>query len=240
MPRFFCDIIDGNNIILNEEDNKHIIKSLRMKVGEELIVCDKNKNDYICSIKDIRDNNVFFNVLKKVKNIAEPSINTHLYMAFSKGDKMDFIIQKATELGVTEITPIYTKFITSKPDYKQAIKKISRYQKICLEASKQSGRGIIPIIHNPITFKECIYNCKSCDLSIIMYEKSGAKIKNVINDTHKNISVIIGSEGGFCSSEIEFSQNNGTVAVNLGNRILRCETAPIVTLSILMELSNNF
>lgn len=240
MHRFFSDTVNNKEITLQNENAKHIIKSLRMKVLEKLIVCDKKGIDYFCTIKEIKDNTVTLTVTSIEKNKAEPNVDIHLYMAFSKNDKMEFIVQKATELGVCEITPIVTKFTVSRPSQKSTINKIIRYKKIAEEASKQSGRGKIPIINNPLTFEQCLSSIKNFDASIIMYEKNGKKIKDAINLENKNIAVIIGSEGGFCETEITKAKNNGVQAVNLGCRILRCETAPIVTLSILMEYYGNF
>jgi len=239
MPRFFSEVTDEHNIIIVGDDAKHITKSLRMKVGQGLTVCH-NKIDYFCTIKCFIDNTVHLNLDSKLPSISEPNVNTHLYIAFSKGDKMDLVIQKATEIGVTEITPIYTKFITSCPDENASNKKVLRYQKIAMESAKQSGRGIIPTVHKAMNFDECLSATKDSDITFIMYEKNGNKFKGFLQDSSKNISLIIGSEGGFSEMEVQKSIQYGVIPINLGSRILRCETAPIVALSIIMELTNNF
>ena len=152
---------------------------------------------------------------------------------------MEFIIQKAVELGVTEITPVMTAYCVSRPDSKSMEKKLARYQKIALEASKQCGRGRIPQVHPLLNFDDAINRQTQKDISILFYECGGLPLQKLISPEQKKISVFVGSEGGFSKSEAERAEAAGLCLATLGNRILRCETAPIAGISIVMNLTGN-
>ncbi len=239
-PRFFTTVDQAaENVYINGDDAKHIITVLRMRVGEKAILCDDGI-DYFSEITQINKNEVAFKIIDSKKNDAEPSIYLHLYQCMPKSDKMEFIVQKATELGVSEITPIISRRCVSKPDEKSCNKKIERYQKITLEAAKQCGRGKIPHVNNFTTFNECLNQLKNDDLGIIFYECGGEKINKIIEAKAFNtVNIIIGSEGGFDGDEIEAAIKKGYKAATLGTRILRAETAPITAISILMNLTGN-
>ena len=168
-----------------------------MHTGEKVTLCDCKGYDYICTIISINDQYVEVNINDIVISKSEPNIKVILYQGLPKGDKMDTIIQKAVELGISEIVPVLTNRCVSRPDEKSANKKCQRWQKISLEAAKQSGRGIIPHINNIITFKEMIkrINCK--DQTRIFYEQGGQSLSNILNSSRNNINIIIGPEGGF-------------------------------------------
>lgn len=238
MPRFFTDIKPENQICLTGADAAHITGSLRMKIGNELIVCSDGV-DYKCRISQLNDGNVMLDVLESSPCLAEPDVRVTLYQALPKSDKMDFIIQKAVELGVSAIVPVLSARCISRPEPRIFAKKLERFNRIALEAAKQSGRGFIPQIDSLISFSNAIKRCADSDCAIILYEKSGAKLADTINKSHKSISVFIGSEGGFELDEIHSAENLGVKPIWLGHRILRCETAPIVALSNIMLLTEN-
>lgn len=238
MPRFFVDNISETEAKIAGADAVHIIKSLRMKVGEELILCDKKGFDYECVIDKI-DESVICNILEKKKCISEPTCKVTLYQAFPKGDKFETIIQKCVELGINEIVPVLTARCISRPDQKSFAKKLERYNKIALEAAKQSGRGIIPKVNNIISFNEAIVRMKSENTAIIFYEGGGQNINKLYIQNESNIGLMIGSEGGFEEAEIEYALKNDIIKVGLGPRILRCETAPIAALAIIMNITEN-
>ena len=238
MPRFFIDDINDERAIITGSDANHIGRSLRMKVGEE-ITLTKAGYDYDCVIESFTAETVYCKVISKEKNSSEPTINLTLYQALPKSDKMELIIQKAVELGATKIVPVLTQRCISRPDNKSFKKKIERFQKISLEAAKQSGRGIIPEIGDLINLKEAIKLTKFDDTSFICYECGGESLLDVNLKEFKNISLFIGSEGGFEKSEVDFCKDNGVIPIWLGNRILRCETAPLAAISIIMNLTHN-
>ncbi len=239
MPRFFTNEIDEENIILTGSDAKHIGRSLRMKKGEAVTVCC-NGTDYNCTINSITEDSVYLDLIEKKLCAAEPSVNVTLYQAVPKMDKLEYIIQKSVELGVSRIVPILTRRCISRPDSKDFTKKLARLNKISEEAAKQSGRGIIPEVTPMMTWKNAVEMMSQEDLTVILYEEQGGcSFGEVDFEGKKNIGIVIGSEGGFDSEEVKTVLDNGAVQVWLGKRILRCETAPITAASILMFLTNN-
>ena len=240
-PRFFSDTIDEECgiIYMNDEDSKHIVTVLRLRKGDKAIVCDKHSNDYLCELSEYDNNrSVQFNILEKKNNEAEPDTEIILYQAIPKNDKLDFIVQKATELGAARIVPFLSKRCVSRPDAKSASKKRQRLQRIAYEASKQCGRGIIPEVMPFTDFNTAIKNLDEDTLPIIFYECGGKKLSD-LDLSKKKIAVFIGSEGGFEKQEVEYAIENRAIPVHLGERILRCETAPIAALAVLMNLTGN-
>ncbi len=238
MPRFFSDNISDSHAIITGQDAFHISKSLRMAVGDEITICNAKGTDYFCKIESI-DESVVCEVVSSEKSISEPSVKVTLFQAIPKLDKLELIIQKCVELGVSEIVPVLTSRCISRPDKKTMEKKLERYSKICLEAAKQSGRGIIPQVSQIVSLKEAFDRMKRDDLAIICYEGGGEKLSDMKLPEKSTISVLIGGEGGFSTGEVETAKQNGVSVIGLGPRILRCETAPIAALSIIMNLTGN-
>lgn len=241
MPWFFCDIpVDSNTYVITDDDAKHISKSLRMKIGEELTLCSMYKIQYECKISEISPDYVKVDVISSSPCENEPSVKVVLFQAMTKGDKMDFIIQKAVELGASEVVPIMTSRCVSRPDEKTAEKKILRYQKIADNAARQSRRGIIPSVTPLQSFEQAIEYSKSLQSRLLFYEGGGQSVSSIIDDKTKSIGVFIGSEGGFSHDEVQQFESNGGVTATLGKRILRAETAPLAALSIIMYQTGNF
>lgn len=240
MARFFVDTVDDNKYTIMGENAKHISKSLRMNIDETIILCDKDGFDYTCKITEINNDNVVVDVLNSEKNQHESDIKISLYMAFPKGDKFEFIVQKAVELGINRIVPVLTSRCISRPDKASFSKKLQRFNKISLEAAKQSGRGIVPQVLDIISFDEAINQMQTFDKKILFYENGGQPIKEVLTQSDTELAIFIGSEGGFSESEINLAISKGLCICSLGKRILRCETAPIVALSAIMLYTNNF
>lgn len=238
MQKLFIDFIPNDKIILNEEQSRHIAKSLRMQVGDTLMLTCGDGNDYGCLIGQIDNKQVILSVCYKQANNSEPSVKVTLFQGVPKGDKMEDIIQKCTELGVSSIAPVLTKRAISRPDEKSAKKKRTRYQKIALEAAQQSGRGIIPEIGEMQTLKQAVQNDNS-DIKILFYEGGGEPLTKLIDSNTKSVSIYIGPEGGFEADEVELIKDNGGMVATLGKRILRTQTAPVCALSAIMLLTNN-
>lgn len=236
MHRFFADksLINDGSVHISGEDVAHITKVLRLKAGDEVIVCDGQKTDYLCKVSQTDKNLVTLEVCSQSENNAESLISITLYQGVPKSDKMDFIIQKAVELGVCKIVPVESSRCVAK--IKDGDKKTLRWQKIAEEAAKQCGRGIIPEIGKPCSFAEAVA-ADGFDLKIIPYEcEKDGSLKSVLKGVPKraDIAVYIGPEGGFEKSEIETAVSKGAVPVTLGKRILRCETAGIAAVSAVM------
>lgn len=237
-PRFF-GAADGDKAIICGDDAKHIAAVLRMSVGELIVLCDNDNNDYLCKISSVQKNSVELDVMEERKNEAAPTTDITLFQCLPKSDKMDFIVQKATELGASEIVPIMSKRCVSRPDEKSAAKKLQRWEKIAEEASKQCGGGKIPVIGKLTDFRKAVSEYSKIGLGILFYECGGKKLSELPIKTAPKIGIFIGSEGGFETEEAEYAESCGIIAATLGKRILRCETAPVAALSILMNLTGN-
>lgn len=240
MPRFFVDEIKSENFEIFGEDAKHIAKSLRMKKGEKLTICDKNQIEYLCEITGFEAEKVLLKILSKSSCETEPPLNITLFQALPKGDKMDFIIQKSVEIGVTKIIPILTSRCISRPDDKSIQKKLLRWNKISKEAAEQSGRGIIPKVQKLINLNELLLSLRDFDQSFVFYENGGDSLHKTLSHQSKKIAIIIGPEGGFEKTEIDELKKHGAIVSTLGKRILRAETASLVALSNLIFLKENF
>lgn len=238
MQKLFLDYIPENEILLDGEQARHIAKSLRMKVGDMLTVCDGEGSDYGCQIEEITKETVRLSVCYKQAQSSEPTCSVTIYQGVPKGSKLEDIIQKCTELGAVKIVPTLTKRCVSRPDEKGAKRKNERYQKIALEASQQSGRGKVPEIAQMVSLKTAAAEDKS-DLKIVFYEGGGKPLRELISPDLKSVSIYIGPEGGFDADEVILLQNSGAVPATLGKRILRTQTAPVAALSAIMLLTNN-
>lgn len=242
MPRFFIDEKpQGENITITGEDAHHITKVLRMKINEQLVICDSKGNDYNCQIESLQKDCVCCKIIETTQSVGEAKTDVTLYMALPKGDKMDFIIQKAVELGAKKIVPYIAKRSVSRPDEKSMHKKCDRWRKIAKEAAMQSGRGIIPEVCDVLTFKDAVKQASECQFALFLYEnEQETSIKNVLSQKEiSSVALMIGPEGGFDESEVKLAVNANMKSVSLGKRILRCETAPIVSLSIVMYESGS-
>ena len=236
MPRFFAspENISENEILLRGQDAYHIARSLRMAVGDELTVSDGEGTDYLCRLEKIRDSECTLSVIGKEEQKSEPKAKITLYMAYPKSDKLELITQKAVELGCSVIVPFESSRCIKRPKAEKADKQTERLSKIAEEAAKQSGRGIRPTVEKPISFNELLHKISGHSLTLFCYEGDGAKsLKTVLDsrDGVTDIAVIVGSEGGFSPDEAEKITKAGAECVNLGPRILRCETAPMYALS---------
>lgn len=238
MAWFFADKDFKDKYIIVGDDAQHIRKSLRMKEGEELTLVSPDGIQHLCVVERLAEGVLVKEVSAK-PCLQEPTVKVTLYQGLTKGDKMDFIVQKAVELGVTEIVPTLTDRCISRPDEKSMKKKTERWQKIALGAAQQSRRGIIPQVKPMLTLKEAAQRAKEDEVSIVFYEGGGETIASLLKETPKTVSIFIGSEGGFEESEIEYLVGAGTVNATLGKRILRAETAPLAALSAIMFYTGN-
>ncbi len=242
-PRFFTENISENIAVLEGEDAKHAAAVLRMRAGDIAVLCDGRRTDYLCEATETSPECCTFRILEKSPNQAEPGIHLRLFQAMPKGDKMEFIVQKAVECGAAEIIPFFSERCVSRPDAKQMEKKLVRYRKIALEAAKQCGRGVIPTVGGAVEFSALKSLISAENTGILFYECSDTPLREAVpgirDNFRGNVDIVIGSEGGFEPREAEELQGLGLVSVSLGKRILRCETAPIAAISILMNMTGN-
>lgn len=236
--RFITDKYKLENDLLEiyQDEAKHI-SILRHKRGDIIEI-----NDYICEITDINKNKISLKILGQAERTGIPHTKITLYQAILKGDKMEYVIQKSIELGVSSIVPFISKNVVVKIENKDIFKKSERWNKISKEATKQCGRSDIVNVENIIDFKDMSNSLKKFSKIIIAYEHENKPLKEVLKTLNKEetIAIIIGSEGGFEKEEkYEILKNKNAVSVSLGERILRAETASLNLISVLnYELDN--
>ncbi|MEE1312965.1 MAG: 16S rRNA (uracil(1498)-N(3))-methyltransferase [Lachnospiraceae bacterium] len=240
MYRFFVtpQQTGGESIIITGSDVNHIKNVLRMKKGEHILISDGVEREYECEIVQLQDDSVEAKILDVFGSAAELPAKITLFQGLPKSDKMEWIIQKAVELGVYEIVPVATKRAVVKLDSKKAKKKIERWNTIALSAAKQAKRGRIPEVKSVMTLKEAYNYAKDFDGCIIPYEDArgmehSRKVMSSLKEKRR-IGIFIGPEGGFEEVEVEEAKMLGIEPVSLGRRILRTETAGMAVLSILM------
>jgi len=239
MHRFFVneENIYEREITIKGDDVSHISKVLRLKQGDTIEICDGNGTDYEVKIEEIQKNLVRTAVLNKRASRSEATLKVVLFQSIPKSTKMDLIIQKCVEMGINTIVPVVsTRTIVKLENEKEELKKVERWTKIAEEASKQSGRGIIPFISMPISFDKALVEASKLDMAIIPYELETAHSlkKTFENKSIDSIGIFIGPEGGFENIEVEKAIKNRIIPVTLGPRILRTETAGFVALSCIM------
>ena len=240
MPRFFVETFLKESPALTGENARHAVKSLRLRPGESLTVCDKDGFDHLCEVEAVTQQGEVRLIERAcAKNQSEPSVFVTLYQGLPKGDKMELIVQKAVELGVCAIVPVHMERCVSRPDEKALSKKGERWQKIAEEAAKQSGRGVIPRVCPALTLKAAAQRAAGDDLTLTCFEGGGERLQSIGYENVKSISVFIGPEGGLEETEVSLLKENGAVTVTLGPRILRTETAPLMLLSVLMYQTGN-
>ena len=233
--RFFADksCFDNEFGIIEGNEFNHIKKVLRLRAGDEIIVCFNDGVDNLCEIVEICDKNVKVKIKQSFLNKAENICEVTLFQACMKGDKMDFCVQKAVELGVNVIVPFENKFTVAKLDGK----KTERFSRIAFEASKQCGRAKLTQIFDCVSFKKMLEMLKLFDTVIFCneHEKQNGFLSELYKlDFKGKIAVVIGSEGGFAKEEAEEIKSlTNVLSVSFGNRILRAETAGVFALSVL-------
>ncbi|MBO5929335.1 MAG: 16S rRNA (uracil(1498)-N(3))-methyltransferase [Clostridia bacterium] len=238
MSRFFVPPFFGDTVTITGEDAHHIYRVLRMKIGEKITVCDGIGHDYACTVTALSDTDVQLQVVEQSETTCEPTTAVTLYQGLPKSDKMEWIIQKCVEIGITRIVPVAMSRSVVKLNAAEGEKKQKRWQKIAAGAAEQSGRGCIPEVALPISFNEALKQLQN-EYVITFYEGGGESLSALVDANTRQVSIVVGPEGGFDVSEIEQLQQHGAKTATLGKRILRCETAPLVALSVIMQLTEN-
>lgn len=234
MPRFFVSaesIHDGRAEIYGD-DARHISRSLRMRIGEPLTICDGVGTDYNCVIEESFPERVVLKIRDSYDNFSEPPYRVTVFQALARGDKIDTVVQKSVEFGAARIVPFSSERCNVKLSASDGLKKAERWGRIAEEAAKQSGRGIIPSVSAPIGFDEAMRAANLYDLSLFCWERSSNPLGNAIRGASADtIAIIVGPEGGFSEQEAAAAENSGIVSVSLGSRILRTESAATFVLA---------
>jgi 16S rRNA (uracil1498-N3)-methyltransferase len=239
MQRYFVDEtrVANNSITITGDDAHHIAKVMRMKNGEEIICC-YNQKAALCTIDEITNEFVKATVVKWIEESNELPVEVTIASGLPKGDKLELIIQKGTELGAKAFLPFQAARSIVKWDTKKSDKKVERWAKIAKEAAEQSHRSVVPAIEAPVSFKQLLEISKEYDACIVAYEedaKQGEKA-NFVQTLESlplggRLLVVFGPEGGLSEEEIRLLREHTFVSCSLGPRILRTETAPLYVLS---------
>ncbi len=242
MVRFFATAgeLSGGSLTLTGENAQHA-KVLRLKVGEEVLVCDGEGREALCRVTEA-GNSWELSVEEIRESTTEAAVQVSVYMAFPKADKLEHVIQKATELGAHEIVAFPSSRCVSKPDEKSLKKKLERWQKIAASAAEQSGRGAIPQVLVLGSFQEALSRAAQADKALMFYENERATTLRMALETgsYKTVSLLTGPEGGLEEKEVTQAREAGLQVCTLGKRILRCETAPLCALSAVLYHAGEF
>lgn len=239
MQRYFIDEQENENQFnISGEDYHHIVRVMRMKAGDEIICVLPMGKGAICQIEEITDEMVVANVVKWEEGTSELPVQVAVASGLPKGDKLEWIIQKGTELGAFEFVPFTASRSVVKWDGKKAAKKIERWQKIAKEAAEQAHRSRIPAIKEPVSVKELIKTSDNYTYKLIAYEEEAREGEGVALSSAlarmqagDSLLIVFGPEGGLTPEEVSLLGENGFVPCGLGPRILRTETAPLYALS---------
>lgn len=228
MARFFISPsqISGDMLSICGEEANHMLRVLRMRAGDTFTACDGARGDYECVITEIDKKEVRARILEKKENAAEPKMKLTLYQGIPKGAKLDYIVQKCVEIGVCRIVPMQTERVVRGGDVRR-----DRLLRIALEAAKQSGRGVVPTVEEAMPFAAAVAEAKKADIALFPYECEKEKsLKSVLREKRPtSVSILIGPEGGFSEAEAALAEAEGLLVVSLGKRILRTETAGLIT-----------
>ena len=243
MVRFFVapEELALENITLTGENAQHA-KVLRLKAGEVVLVCDGEGQECLCEVVSFEAGQVDLDVQERRASETEAAVKVSVYMAFPKADKLEHVIQKATELGAYEIVAFPSGRCISKPDEKSLKKKMERWQKIAASAAEQSGRGRIPQVLTLPSYKAALERAAQADKALLFYENEQATtLKMALSDgNYHTVSLMTGPEGGLEEGEVAQAAAAGLQICTLGKRILRCETAPLCALSAVMYDAGEF
>jgi 16S rRNA (uracil1498-N3)-methyltransferase len=226
----------GNGILRIEGDEvKHIRKVLRLKRGDEIIVFDGSGKEYAGTIVEEGSFSVSIRVRNSFISPQKPDLSITLAQSLLKGEKMDYLIQKASELGIKRIVPFNSSRSIPLLDERKQIERHHRWEKIAIEASKQCGRRVLPQIDPPGDYPQILESVPKNSLRLILWERGGEKIKEILKQFRKEeeIFFLVGPEGGLSQEEVEVATKAHFIPITLGERILRSETASLCVLSIL-------
>ena len=230
MRRFKVDKVSGGVAYLRGQEARHVLKVLRLRKGDEIIIFDGEGKEYLAEIEAASPTSVRLKVLEEININRDSPLRSTLYMGLTnKLQKFELAIQKATELGVTEIVPVICKRSSNAQNVKNWENKLRRWEEIVVNAAKQCGRNILPVIHQPVKLPEIEDNS---ELAFVLWEKGGKSLKDYESFSASSVSFIVGPEGGLDKEEIEILKEKGFKPIYLGKRILRAETAAIAGMTL--------
>ena len=245
MNRFYHpDSISAHSQInLSEDASKHLVKSLRLKPSDKIILFNGDGYDYHGEVSDIDKKNVKIAVNEKKLNASEAEIDISILQSVTSRDKLDFIFQKNTELGIKNFYLINTERVNFKIPQDKTANRIEHLKKVIISACEQSGRSKIPTIHETILSLNKLTNEDDHSCKLILNPYTDYSLSNLRNNdliNKKSFQILIGPEGGFSEAEIKVAENAGFKSLSLGKRVLRTETASLSIASAILALTNNF
>ena len=242
MHRFYhSNPLDLNQIIiLDEFASHHALRVMRVKVDDFLILFNGDGFEYRGRVSDINKKTINVEILSKEKKNNESPININLFQSISSNEKMDMVIQKATELGVSSIQPIFTSRSTIKLSLERAKKRLIHWRQVSISACEQSGRSKIPTIKSPIGFDQVSEGITTNSLNLLLHPDNLEESSNLPNKYSGDINIFIGPEGGFSQDEVLLLKKQNCINIQLGSRILRTETAPLAIIAILQYKYGDF
>ncbi len=234
MPRFFIEGAPAGRWFLGGGEGRHGARVLRMRPGEEAVLCDGKGTDFPCVVERAEKEGLWLRVGQPQPNLAEPRTHVTVCQCLPKGDKLETVVQKAVELGAGAIWTVESARCVSRPDPKQAEKKAARLQRVALEAAKQSGRGVVPFVRPPIGFAQAIGEAAQQGGVLFFYEKGSHSLAQALEKAGDRLFLFVGPEGGFTPEEAQLAQSLGAPPLTLGRRILRTETASLAALAAVL------
>lgn len=223
-------------VTLTPDASNHITRVLRMRIADTIILFNGGGMEFTASIQTIDRKAVTAKVITQHQVDRESPLNIHLVQGLCRGEKMDWLIQKSVELGVASITPLHTEFGNVKLPAERMVKKLEHWQKVVIGACEQCGRNVIPTVHSPIHLKDFLNQNEISGLKLMCDPRGVTTLKHIVPQSVKDITVVVGPEGGLSDNEISNLQRQDFQSVKLGPRILRTETAPLAILSALQTL----
>ena len=227
-------------IILDEFSSHHALRVMRVKFDDFLVLFNGDGFEYRGRVSDINKKTINVEILSKEKNNSESPININLFQSISSNEKMDMVIQKATELGVSNIQPIFTSRSTVKLSLDRIKKRLMHWRQVSISACEQSGRSKIPTIKSPIEFDQISEGIKTNSLNLLLHPDNLEESSNLPNEYSGDINIFIGPEGGFSQDEVLLLKKQNCINIQLGPRILRTETAPLAIIAILQYKYGDF
>ncbi len=244
-PRFYCNstisnsLSIGSEIELSESAATHATRALRLNVGDDIVLFNGDGNDYPAQLTIVKKNEVIAKISGLIPVNNEAPISIHLAQAISSGDRMDFTIQKAVEMGVASIQPIASQRSVVKLTGDRAEKRITHWQNVVISACEQCGRATVPVVKAPLSLSQWLASIKPTDMMITLAPNAAVSLKN-LPPPKTDIHLLVGAEGGLTDDEIKLSAQQGFTAVRLGKRILRTETAPLAAIAAMQTLWGDF
>jgi 16S rRNA (uracil1498-N3)-methyltransferase len=229
---------ETQTVTLTADEARHLRDVLRLKTGDEVYVFDGAGREFRCTVVNAKRDSAELQIDSEVEPAKpESPLQLKLCVALLKGEKFDLVVQKATELGVSAIIPLITRYADIHlRDETDANKRVARWQRIALEAAKQSGRALVPEVSAPSSFNSVLAGTKSAELCLMFSERGGRGLSEIRGTAPKSVMALVGSEGGWSDEEIERARAQNAHIITLSGRILRAETAAIAVTTLLQHL----